>query len=104
MKRIKITARAVRFIDECTKRAEEQIGSDFVPVIMWQVDDSGASDFVPHLVLGFENRDAIDHFRIMECEGEEVEIYQYVPDELFGKDADKIVDVQNSDLIFSEET
>jgi hypothetical protein len=70
---------------------------------MWQVDDSARSEFTPQLTLGFEKREVVDRSRAMECEGREVEIYQYVPDELFREGSQRIVDRKNDHLILIEE-
>jgi hypothetical protein len=104
MKKARITARAASFVNEWAKWAEIQIGPGFVPLIMWQAGDSGNPKFVPQLTLGFERRDAVDRSRVMECEGKEVEIYQYAPDELFGEEAQKFVDVRNNRLVLAQES
>jgi hypothetical protein len=40
----------------------------------------------------------------MECEGKDVEIFQYVPDELFGEEAQKFVDVRNGRLVLAQDS
>ena len=82
MEKIRITARAASFVDKKTKWAETQIGPGFVPVITWIVKDSGRPNLVPKLGLAFERPDVVDRSRAMECDGKDVEIFQYVPDEL----------------------
>ena len=104
MKKVKITVRAVRFVGEHVKRFEMQEGPGYVGVIMWQTGASGIANFVPNLCLGFEKRDAIDRSRVMECDGRDVEVYQYAPDELFEKDGQKLVDVRNDRLVLAEDS
>jgi hypothetical protein len=103
MAKVRITARAARFVSEWAKWAEMRIGREYVPVVMWQVSDSKDPDFVPQLTLGFEKRDVVDRSRVMECDGKDVDIYQYAPDELFGEDARKFVDVRNETLVLTED-
>jgi len=40
----------------------------------------------------------------MECDGKDVEIFQYVPDELLGEDGLKFVDVRNNRLVLARES
>jgi hypothetical protein len=101
MKKIRITARAATLVRECAKRIEPQIGPGYVPVITWVVKDSGIPNFIPNLGLAFEKPDVVDRSRIMECDGKDVEIFQYVPDELFGEDAQRFVDVRNNRLVLA---
>jgi hypothetical protein len=104
MKKIRITARAATFVTEKTKWAETQIGRGFVPVITWVMGDSEYPNFIPQLGLAFEKPDVVDRSRIMECEGKDVEIFQYVPDELFGEEAQKFVDVRNNRLVLAQDS
>lgn len=104
MKKVKITARAVGFVGEWVKRYEAQEGPGYVPVIMWQTGASGIANFIPNLCLGFEKRDVVDRSRAMECDGREVEVYQYAPDELFEKDGQKLVDVRNNRLVLAKDS
>jgi hypothetical protein len=99
MKRVTITARAARFVGEYMKWFETQQGTGFVPLIMWQVGDSSNPQFVPQLTVGFERRDVVDRSRIMECDGKDIEIFQYAPDELFGTDGQKVVDLTDNMLV-----
>lgn len=103
MKKIAITARAASHLEEWVKWFETQQGPGFVPVIMWQVTDSSNPHFVPQLTLGFEKRDVVDRSRVMECKEKEVEIYQYAPDELFGVDGRKFVDLRDDTLVIVDE-
>jgi RHS repeat-associated protein len=102
MRKINITVEAVSLVEEWARWAETQIGPGFVPVVVWKVDDSGIENFVPELTLGFVEHDAVDRSRVMECEGKVVEIFQYVPDELFGKHVQKFIDVRDRKLILAE--
>jgi hypothetical protein len=81
MKKIRITARAASFLVEWAKSYETQTGPGYVPVITWTVKDSGNPNLIPYLGLAFEKSDVVDRSRIMECDGKDVEIFQYVPDE-----------------------
>jgi hypothetical protein len=99
MPRVRIAARAATFVSEWAEWAEMRIGPGYVPLIMWQASDSRDPDFVPQLTLGFEKSDVVDRSRVMECDGKEVEIYQYAPDELFGDCARKFVDLRNNTLV-----
>ena len=103
MKKVAITARAKRFVEEWAKWFEMEQGAGFVPLIMWQVTDSSNRDFVPQLTLGFERREIVDPSRAMACEGPEVEIYQYAPDDLFGTDGHKGVDVRDDTLVIIDD-
>jgi hypothetical protein len=104
MKKIRITAPAAAFVNEKTKWAETQIGSGFVPVITWVLGNSAYPNFIPQLGLAFEKPDVVDRSRIMECEGKDVEIFQYVPDELLEEDGPKYIDVRNNRLVFARES
>jgi hypothetical protein len=104
MKKIRITARAAAFVNEKAKWAETQIGPGFVPVITWVMKNSEYPNFIPQLGLAFEKPDIVDRSRIMECEGKDVEIFQYVPDELFGEDAHRFVDVRSNRLVLAQES
>jgi hypothetical protein len=66
--------------------------------------DSGIPNFIPNLGLAFEKPDVVDRSRIMECEGKDVEIFQYVPDELLEEDGSKYVDVRNNRLVLARES
>ncbi len=104
MKKIRITAPAAAFVNEKAKWAATQIGPGFVPVITWVMKNSEYPNFIPQLGLAFEKPDVVDRSRIMECEGKDVEIFQYVPDELFGEEAQKFVDVKNSRLVLAQDS
>ncbi|MBV8189689.1 MAG: hypothetical protein JOY64_01770 [Alphaproteobacteria bacterium] len=103
MRKVKITTRAAAFVDAWTKWAERQIGPGYVPVIDWVVMASEDPDFVPQLGLAFEKADVVDRSRVMECDGKDIEIFQYVPDELFGEHVQKFVDVRDKKLVLAEE-
>src|SRR5262245_25886958 len=85
MRKTNITASAVAFINEVATWFETQQGPGYVPVITWVMMITGEPDFVPHLGLAFEKPDVVDRSRVMQCNGEDVEIFQYVPEELFGE-------------------
>ena len=104
MKKVKITARAVSFVNEKAKWAETQIGPGYVPLITRLLGDSGIPNFVPQLGVGFEKPDVVDRSRIMECDGKDVEIFQYVPDDLLEEDGPKYIDVRNNRLVFVRES
>jgi hypothetical protein len=104
MKKIRITAPAAAFVNEKAKWAETQIGPGFVPVITWVMGDSEYPNFIPQLGLALEKPDVVDRSRIMECEGKDVEIFQYVPDELLEEDGPKYVDVRNNRLVLARES
>jgi hypothetical protein len=104
MKKTRITARAASFLIEWAKSYETQIGPGYVPVITWTVKDSGNPNLIPYLGLAFEKSDVVDRSRIMECEGKDVEIFQYVPDELLEEDGPKYIDVRNNRLVFARES
>lgn len=99
MKKVTITARAVSLVEEYAKRFETEQGPGYVPVIEWQKGDSSYPHFVPQFALCFEKRDLVDPSRTMECDGKAVAIYQYAPDELFGPDGRKFVDVKDGMLV-----
>ena len=99
MKKVRITARAVSLVERYANWLESESGPGFVPVIMWQVTDSSNPHFVAQLTVGFERHDVVDRTRVMECEGKEVEIFQYAPDELFEMDGQKFVDVKDDMLV-----
>jgi hypothetical protein len=104
MKKVKITARAASLVNEWAKLAETKIGPGYVPVIDWTLGASGIPNFVPNLGLGFQKPDVVDRSRVMECDGKDVEIFQYVPDELFEEDGPKYIDVRNNRLVLVRET
>jgi hypothetical protein len=101
MKKVKITARAVSFVKEKAKWAETQIGPGYVPLITWLLGDSGIPNFIPQLGVGFEKSDVVDRSRVMECDGKDVEIFQYVPDHLLEEDGPKYIDVRNNRLVLA---
>ena len=103
MKKVTITARAVRHVDECAKWFETQQGPGFVPLIMWQLTDSSNPHFVPRPIVGFERRDIVDRSRVMECEGRDVEIFLYAPDGLFGTHRKQVVDLRDNTLVIVDE-
>jgi hypothetical protein len=103
MKKIRITARAASFLSAWAKSYEPQIGPGYVPVITWTVKDSANPNLVPYLGLAFEKPDVVDRSRIMECEGKDVEIFQYVPDELLEEAGPKYIDVRNNRLVLARE-
>jgi hypothetical protein len=103
MKKVRITAQAVSFVRAMTKWAEAQIGPGYVPVIGPVLSESGDENFLPYLGMGFEKADVVDRSRIMECDGNDLEIFLYLPDELFGEDARKFVDVRDNRLIIAGE-
>ena len=103
MKKTRITSRAASIVNEKAKWAETQIGPGYVPVITWTMGESGNPNFIPNLGLSFEKSDVVDRSRIMECDGNDVEIFQYVPDELLEEDGPKHIDVRNNRLVFVRE-
>lgn len=103
MKKVTITARAVRHVEECATWFETQQGPGFVPLIMWQLTRTSDPHFVPRPIVGFERRDIVDRSRVMECEGKDVEIFLYAPDELFGPDGKKFVDLRDDALVIVDD-
>jgi hypothetical protein len=73
-------------------------------VITWVLGESGSPKFIPNLGLALEKPDVVDRSRVMECDGRDVEIFQYVPDELFEEDGPKYVDVRNNRLVLARES
>jgi hypothetical protein len=102
MKKTRITARAARFVNALAKSFEPQIGPGYAPVITWTLGESGNPNFIPHLGLALEKSDVVDRSRVMECEGKDVEIFQYVPDELLEEDSPKYIDVRATGLFSFE--
>lgn len=99
MKKVTITARAVSFVEQYAKWFETEQGPGYVPVIVWQVGNTSIPHFVPQLTLAFGKRDAVDRSRVMECDGRDVEIFQEVPDDMFGTDGQKFVDMRDDMLV-----
>ncbi len=75
-----------------------------MPVITWTMGESGNPNLIPNLGLSFEKFDVVDRSGIMECDGREVEVYQYAPDELFEEDGQKLVDVSNDRLVLAKDS
>jgi hypothetical protein len=96
MKKVTITARAVSLIKEYAKRLEAEQGPGYVAVLEWQEGDSAHPHFVPQFAVCFEKRDLVDPSRVMECGGKDVEIFQYAPDDLYGADGQKFVDLKDN--------
>lgn len=76
------------------KRAAQ--GPGYVAVLEWQEGDSAHPHFVPQFAVCFEKRDLVDPSRVMECGGKDVEIFQYAPDDLYGADGQKFVDLKDN--------
>ena len=104
MKKTRITARAASFVNAKAKWAETQIGPGYVPVIDWVLGESGNPNFIPNLGVALEKSDVVDRSRVMECDGKDVEIFQYVPDHLLEEDGPKYIDVRNNRLVFVRES
>jgi hypothetical protein len=104
MKKTRITARAARFVTAAAKRFEAQTGPGYVPVIDWVLGETGNPNFIPNLGLALEKPDVVDRSRVMECDGKDVEIFQYVPDHLLQEDGPKYVDVRNNRLVLARES
>src|SRR5262245_23090383 len=93
--KVTITARAVSLIEEYTKRLEAEQGPGYVAVLVWQKGHRLLPHFVPQFALCFEKRDLVDASRVMECDGRDVAIFQYAPDDLYGTDGQKVVDLRD---------
>jgi hypothetical protein len=104
LKKTRITARAASFVNAIAKWAETQTGPGYVPVIQWTLGESGNPNFIPNLGLAFEKSDVVDRSRVVECDGKDVEIFQYVPDQLLAEDGPKFIDVRNNRLVFVRES
>jgi hypothetical protein len=104
MRKTRITARAARLVTEAAKRFEPQIGPGYVPVIDWVLGESDNPNFIPNLGLALEKADVVDRSRVMECDGKDIEIFQYVPDHLLEEDGPKCIDVRNNRLVFVRES
>ncbi len=104
MKKTRITARAARFVTATAKSVEAQIGPGYVPVITWVLGESESPNFIPNLGLALEKPDVVDRSRVMECDGKDVEIFQYVPDSLLEEDGPKYIDVRNNRLVLARES
>jgi hypothetical protein len=96
MNKVTITTRAVSLVEEYANQFETEHGPGYVPVIVWVMGDRSS---IPQFALCFERRDVVDLSRIMECEGRDVEIFQYAPDGLFEKDGRKIVDLRDDKFV-----
>jgi hypothetical protein len=99
MKKVTITARALGLVEEYAKWFETQQGPGYVPVIVWQTGDTSNPHFVPQLTLAFGKHDVVDRSRVMECDGRDVEVFQEVPDVMFGADGQKFVDTKDNVLV-----
>jgi len=104
MKKTRITARAARFVNALVKRFEPETGPGYVPVISWQLGESANPSFIPNLGVALEKSDVVNRSRVMECDGKDVEIFQYVPDHLLEEDGPKYIDVRNNRLVFVRES
>ena len=93
--KVAITARAVSLIEEYAKRLEAEQGPGYIAVLIWQKGHHLLPHLVPQFVLGFEKRDLVDASRVTECDGREVAIFQYAPDDLYGADGQKVVDLRD---------
>lgn len=102
MTKVTITARAVSLVEEYAKQLETEHGPGYVPVIVWVPGDRLL--FVPQFALCFEKRDLVDPSRIMECDGRDVEVFQYAPDGLFGTDGQKVVDLRDDKFVIVDAT
>jgi hypothetical protein len=96
MKKVTITARAVSLIEEYAKQFATEQGPGYVPVIVWVAGDRSSSLPVAQFVVGFEKRAVVDRSRVMECDGRDVDIFQCAPDDAFGPDWKKVVDLRNN--------
>jgi hypothetical protein len=103
--KLRITRRAATFVESRRKWAEPQTGPGYVPVIQLVVVDETEQnpDGIETLILGLEKADVVIRSRVMECDGEKVEIFLYAPDELLGEDGRKSIDVSNGTLVVAEE-
>jgi len=103
MKKTRITARAARFVNAQVKSVEAQTGPGYVPIVDWVLGETGNPNFIPNLGLALEKPDVVDRSRVMECDGKDVEIFQYVPDHLLQEDGPKYIDVRNNRLVLARE-
>ena len=101
MKKTRITARAARYVNALAKRFEPETGPGYVPVISWTLGESGNPNFIPNLGVALEKSDVVNRSRVMECDGKDVEIFQYVPDHLLEEDGPKYIDVRNNRLVLA---
>lgn len=99
MEKATITARAASLIEDYAKQLEAEQGPGYVAVLVWQKGHRLQPHFVPQFALCFEKRDLVDPSRAMECDGKDVAIFQYAPDELFGTDGEKFVDLRDNMLV-----
>lgn len=99
MKKVTITARAVSLIEEYAKQLEAEQGPGYVAVLEWQKEDPSYPHFVPQFALCFEKRDLVDPSRAMECDGRDVEVFQYGPDDLFEMDGQRFVDLRDNKFV-----
>jgi len=104
MKKTRITARAARFVNAQVKSVEAQTGPGYVPIVDWVLGETGNPNFIPNLGLALEKPDVVDRSRVMECDGKDVEIFQYVPDHLLQEDGPKYIDVRNNRLVLARES
>ena len=58
----------------------------------------------PNLGLALEKPDVVDRSRVMECDGKDVGIFQYVPDHLLEEDGPKYIDLRNNRLVLVRES
>lgn len=99
MNKATITARAASLIEEHAKQLEAAHGPGYVAVLVWQRGHRLHPHFVPQFALCFEKRDLVDPSRVMECEGEDVAVFQYAPDDVFGADGHKFVDLRDNKFV-----
>jgi hypothetical protein len=93
--KVTITARAVSLIEDYARHLEAEQGPGYVAVLVWQKGHRLLPHLAPQFALGFEKRDLVDASRIMECDGRDVAIFQYAPDDLYGTDGQKVIDLRD---------
>ena len=101
--KMQISGAAAKWIVERVRGHIQRVGSDYIPVLAWTVEDTGNPTAPPHLSISLAKRSSVPEDRFVECDEFACEIAQYIPDDILANYPSRRVDLSaDEELVFSQ--
>ena len=98
--RIELSEAAAKLIEEATVSYASKIGDGMSALVVWIAEDPNDEKSIPHLGLGYIERDKVSVERLLPNTYSKFEIYQYLPDYVIHLYNNHVIDYIEESLVF----
>jgi roadblock/LC7 domain-containing protein len=99
--RVRISSAAAAMLLASASGFTDKVGSDYVPVVVWIIQDTGDESSVPRLGLGFIEEKLVDSERFLVCDDSECSIAQHIPDGILHRYSSPYIDIEDGALVLT---